>query len=68
LAEADLDSNIKIIAGLGEKLTKKRMHALVTESNIYEEFWKGLQALVEGKKSPEQLQQELMKVYAEKNK
>ncbi|GGD83521.1 ABC transporter substrate-binding protein [Paenibacillus nasutitermitis] len=68
LAEADLDANIKVIAGLGDKLTKKRLHALVTEANIYEEFWKGLQALVEGKQSPEQLQQELMKVYAEKNK
>ncbi|MGI2294073.1 ABC transporter substrate-binding protein [Paenibacillus sp. GXUN7292] len=68
LTEADLDNNIKVIAGLGEKLTKKRLHALVTEANIYEEFWKGVQALVEGKKSPEQLQQDLIKVYTEKNK
>ncbi|MFD0958100.1 ABC transporter substrate-binding protein [Paenibacillus chungangensis] len=64
--KASLDENVKILAGLGENLTKRRMHEIVTEAKIYEEFWKGVQMLVGGKTTPEGLQQSLMESLANK--
>ena|GEM_PF-1649609 len=68
MEQAELDENVKTLIGFGANLTKQRMHEIVTEANIYEEFWKGVQSLVEGKLTPEQLQQTLIEVTASKRK